>query len=97
VGAPTTATDRHGDADRGLARGRIETAGIQERRTPIARARLTANASVNDVESFTRQLDTDLNFPILIDRSRQTMETWKTAGFSATDLVHAQGRNGLIP
>ena len=48
--------------------------------------------SVNDIELFTSQLDTSLSFPILLDRSSQTMQVWKIAGLPTTYLVDKKGR-----
>ena len=48
--------------------------------------------SVNDIELFTSQLDADLSFPILLDRSSQSMQSWKISGLPTTYLVDKKGR-----
>lgn len=48
--------------------------------------------NVNDIELFTSQLEADLSFPILLDRSGQAMQTWKVAGLPTTYLVDKKGR-----
>ncbi|MDP2266698.1 MAG: TlpA disulfide reductase family protein [Thiobacillus sp.] len=48
--------------------------------------------SVNGIELFTSQLDADLSFPILLDRSSLSMQTWKIAGLPTTYLVDKKGR-----
>jgi len=48
--------------------------------------------SVNDIELFTSQLDADLSFPILLDRSSQSMQAWKISGLPTTYLVDKKGR-----
>ncbi len=48
--------------------------------------------SVNDIELFTSQLDADLNFPILLDRSSESMQAWKISGLPTTYLVDKKGR-----
>ena len=48
--------------------------------------------NVNDIELFTSQLDADLSFPILLDRTSQTMQDWKIAGLPTTYLVDKKGR-----
>ena len=44
------------------------------------------------IESFTSQLDTTLNFPILLDTRGHSMKAWKVAGLPTTFLVDKQGR-----
>ncbi|MGV8989887.1 MAG: TlpA family protein disulfide reductase [Thiobacillus sp.] len=48
--------------------------------------------NVNDIELFTSQLDADLSFPILLDRSSQSMQAWKVSGLPTTYLVDKKGR-----
>ncbi|MHB1052243.1 MAG: TlpA family protein disulfide reductase [Thiobacillus sp.] len=48
--------------------------------------------SVNDIELFTSQLDADLSFPILLDRSSLSMQAWKISGLPTTYLVDKKGR-----
>lgn len=48
--------------------------------------------SVNDIELFTSQLDTDLSFPILLDSRSQTLQAWKIAGLPTTFLIDRKGR-----
>ena len=48
--------------------------------------------SANDIELFTSQLDTDLSFPILLDRTSQSMQAWKISGLPTTYLVDKKGR-----
>ncbi|MFO7543228.1 MAG: TlpA disulfide reductase family protein [Thiobacillus sp.] len=44
------------------------------------------------IEAFTSQLDTMLNFPILLDTRSHTLQAWKVAGLPTTFLVDRQGR-----
>jgi len=48
--------------------------------------------NVNDIELFTSQLDADLSFPILLDRSSESMQAWKISGLPTTYLVDKKGR-----
>lgn len=48
--------------------------------------------SVNDIELFASQLDTSLSFPILLDRSSQTLQAWKIAGLPTIFLIDKKGR-----
>ena len=48
--------------------------------------------SANDIELFASQLDTSLSFPILLDRSSQTLQGWKIAGLPTTFLIDKKGR-----
>ena len=44
------------------------------------------------IEAFTSQLDTTLNFPILLDTRSHTMRAWRVAGLPTTFLIDKQGR-----
>jgi len=44
------------------------------------------------ITAFTSQLDTTLNFPILLDTRSRTLQAWKVAGLPTTFLVDQQGR-----
>jgi len=48
--------------------------------------------SVNDIELFASQLDTNLGFPILLDSRSQTLQGWKIAGLPTTFLIDKKGR-----
>ncbi len=47
---------------------------------------------VDTIETFTSQLDTALNFPILLDTRGRVMQAWKVAGLPTTFLVDKQGQ-----
>lgn len=47
---------------------------------------------VDTIHSFFSQLDTVPSFPILLDQSGATMQTWKIAGLPMTYLIDADGR-----
>jgi len=44
------------------------------------------------IHAFTSQLDTALNFPILLDGTSRAMQAWKVAGLPTTFLVDKRGR-----
>ena len=44
------------------------------------------------ITTFTSQLDTTLNFPILLDTRSRVMQAWKVAGLPTTFLIDQQGR-----
>jgi thiol-disulfide isomerase/thioredoxin len=44
------------------------------------------------ITTFTSQLDTTLNFPILLDTRSRVMQAWNVAGLPTTFLINQQGR-----
>ncbi|MBT9566837.1 MAG: TlpA family protein disulfide reductase [Thiobacillus sp.] len=70
----------------------MERLAQQLKGEPFAVLAVNVGENADMIGLFTSQLETELSFPILLDRQSKTMQAWKVGGLPTTYLVDKQGR-----
>lgn len=70
----------------------LERLSQQLKDEPFSVLAVNVGENAEMIGLFTSQLETELNFPIVLDRRSRTMQAWQVAGLPTTFLVDKQGR-----